>query len=129
MREITICLSLDDEVQVAATLAHELAHAALPDEVGHKHAFAVLVKRLRLAGKPTCTYAGDAFREWVAPILDELGPYPHTRINKLGSAQTTRMVKMSCAACGYIARTTRKNLDTHGAVFCPCNRQRMAVAV
>lgn len=39
--------------------------------------------------------------------------------------QTTRMVKVVCAGCGYVARTTHKWLDEAGAPICPCNQEPM----
>ena len=42
--------------------------------------------------------------------------------------QSTRMVKVVCAGCGYTARTTRKWLDEAGAPICPCNQEPMEAA-
>lgn len=33
--------------------------------------------------------------------------------------EASRLLKVCCASCGYIARTTRKWLDTLGAPLCP----------
>ena len=39
--------------------------------------------------------------------------------------QTTRLIKCSCSACGYTARTSRKWLDTAGAPICPTDKKAM----
>lgn len=38
--------------------------------------------------------------------------------------QGTRLLKISCKSCGYIARTTRLWLDEHGAPFCSCQLRK-----
>ena len=120
-REIFISPVLYDPVEVAQVLVHELLHAALPDGVGHRAPFPRLARQLGLEGRPSATTAGDAFREQVAPLLGQLGPYPHTRITPSTAAPRPRNdLRARCAACGYSARVTRKWLSSIGAPICPC---------
>lgn len=55
--------------ELAATLAHELVHAALPFDVGHEGAFAETVKAIGLDGDPRSTYAGPQFVAWAETSL------------------------------------------------------------
>lgn len=119
--EIFINPLLDDAAQVAGVLAHEMVHAVL-DNGDHKGPFRRLGRAIGLEGKPTEMGAGPKFRERIAWMLEELGPYPHHRL-KLPEGeekkQTTRLLKASCKQCGYTCRVTRKWLDEAGAPICP----------
>ena len=57
---------------------------------------------------------------WAASILANLGAYPHARLNiTRAPKQSTRLIKVACAADGYIARVSRTTLATLGAPICP----------
>lgn len=116
--EILISPVLDDSVEVFAVLVHELAHAAT-DGDGHQGRFPATVRSLSLEGKPSQTYAGDAFKQRFKDLIDGLGPYPHAKLN-VGShkKQSTRMLKAVCPACGYTVRLTSKWLAV-GLPICP----------
>lgn len=47
------------ELEIAATLAHELAHAAVGTKHGHKAPFTRVAYAIGLIGKPTVTVAGE----------------------------------------------------------------------
>lgn len=128
-RQIFISPLLADAREVAHVVAHELAHAALPHEVGHGPRFAKLAKALGLVGKPTSTEGGPDFYAWCEPLLVELGTYPHARLTatERGRKQSTRLLKASCPRCGYPVRITRKWLDEVGAPICPTDEVQMEV--
>jgi hypothetical protein len=128
--EIIISPVLSDVMDVFETLTHELAHAAVGTEHGHKGPFVKLVRALGLEGKPTSTVAGPEFKKLAEPILKKLGPLPHGALTGASSQkkQTTRMIKCVCAECGYVARTTQKWIDLAGAPVCPRDKVRMEVA-
>lgn len=118
---------------VAATLVHELLHAALPPGSKHGPAFKRPALALGLAGKMTATHAGPDLVARLTPVVEDLGPYPHAAltpggISSTGPKQTTRMKKVECSACGYVARTTQKWLDEIGAPICPLDMVSMEVA-
>ena len=57
---------------------------------------------------------------WAGSILANLGAYPHARLNiTRAPKQTTRLIKVACPNCGYIARVSRTNLVAYGAPICP----------
>jgi len=79
-------------------------------------------------GKLTATFAGTELLERCAGWEKELGEYPHAKLDSLKrpvKKQTTRMVKMECKDCGYVARASRKHLEETGACICQCNKQVM----
>ena len=119
-------MSLDNEMEVAHTLAHELVHACVGVEAGHGPAFRKVALAVGLEGKMTDTTAGELFKRYAQPILDRLGPYPHKKLNYSNiKKQNTRMIKATCGECGYAVRLTRKWLDVGGAPICPVDHVQM----
>lgn len=115
---------LTDLVEVMATLAHEMVHAADDGEHQHKGPFVKCVRDLGLEGKATATYAGDEFAEWCRSVSERLGQYPHVGLVPLTTEkkQSTRMLKVEAPCCGYVVRTTQKWLDV-GMPSCPCGNE------
>lgn len=109
--EIFIHPGQDDPLEVAAILAHELAHIVAGIPAKHGPAFKRLVKPLGLEGRACATVPGEGFKSLIAPILARVGPYPHgalgTGVTTRGPTQTTRMVKVKCGSCGYTLRGAR----------------------
>jgi hypothetical protein len=105
-----------DSLEVAAIVAHELIHACRP-EAKHGPKFKAVAISIGLEGNMKATRPGERFGEIVKPILDEIGDYPHARLNASagvssnGPKQSTRMLKCECPECGYTVRTTQKWLD------------------
>jgi len=128
--ELFIHPTLDEPIEVAATLAHELAHVVAGPEAKHGKDFKRLVTPLGLTGRACATVAGEGFIELIKPILKQAGKYPHASLSAGGTStrgpkQSTRMIKVVCEECGYILRTTRSWLQ-HGIPSCPnagCDRQ------
>lgn len=120
---ISISPYLDDSVEVAATLLHELLHAAVGVEHGHKKPFARHLAALGLEGKPTATEAGEAFKQRIAPVLSRLGDYPHAGVDlKNRPKQSTRMLKLLCdneEHDPYIVRASRSTIENIGLPSCP----------
>lgn len=115
---------LTDIVEVVATLAHEMVHAADDGEHKHKGVFVKAVRDLGLEGKATATVAGAGFAEWARGLDTTLGTYPHTGLVPLmvEKKQGTRMLKLEAACCGYVVRTTQKWIDV-GLPACPCGNE------
>jgi hypothetical protein len=118
--EIMVSPVLDDPLDVLGTLAHELVHAAVGLQAGHRGPFRKLALAIGFEGKMTATTAGAAFKQDAAPIIDDLGPYPHASLDASArKKQSTRLLKLECAGCGYTVRITRKWLDHPGPPACP----------
>lgn len=114
---------------VLSVLTHEICHAVAGPQQGHGKKFREIGNAVGLEGKPAQMVAGPdllvRFKQW---IDDDLGPYPHQKLNPAASGvkkQTTRMMKCTCEDCGYVARTTRKWVEEKGTLICPCNGKRM----
>lgn len=115
---------LDDVVEVVATLAHEMVHAADDGEHKHKGPFLRAVRDLGLEGKATATVAGAAFADWARGLDTQIGTYPHVALVPLSveKKQTTRMLKLEADCCGYVVRTTKKWIE-EGLPSCPCGNE------
>lgn len=121
--ELMVSPVLSSPMRVADVLAHELVHAAVGVECGHKGPFKMLARAIGLEGKLTATIAGEAFKRTVQPMLDAVGPYPHAPLDARGDSsgpkkQSTRMLKVACPDCGYTVRLSRTWLE-QGAPLCP----------
>lgn len=123
--QIFISPYLDDiagEQGVLATLVHEVVHAVVGVKESHNKVFKKCATAVGLTGKMTCTTAGPELRVLQEEFAKKLGDYPHGKLDSLKSPvkkQTTRMIKMECPECGYVARTSQKWLDEVGVAHCP----------
>ena len=125
--ELIVTMALDDPMRVADILAHEMVHAIVGTEHGHKKPFRDLALKIGLTGKMTATIAGDAFKHSVKPILKLIGKYPHAKLDyTTQKKQSTRLIKCECELCGYTVRTTRKWIE-FGAPICPIDNQQMEI--
>jgi hypothetical protein len=119
--EMFISPTLDDPVEVGHVTLHEMIHAALPPEVGHRKAFSQAAKKCGLDGpnsKPTATTPNDELVADLKLIIDDLGPYPHKRLDPGGPKDKGRMRLIMCPECGAKYRTTTKWIEENGAPLC-----------
>ncbi len=118
--EIFISPTIDEPVRALDILCHEMVHAIVGIDAGHKGPFAKLARAIGLEGKLTATEAGADLREKLETAVDMLGEFPHAAMTP-GSKTTkqgTRLIKCECEECGYTVRTTQKWLDV-GVPHCP----------
>lgn len=133
--EIFIMPDRIDVMEIAAILCHELIHAAVGLQEGHKGEFAVMMGKLGLLRPYTMSKPGPKFIAWVQPKLDQLGPIPHAALrfsrvkgtpapvegdteeatdesekpsSNAKKKQSTRMLKACCEECGYTVRLSKK---------------------
>lgn len=124
--EIFISPKLADSLDVAQTFVHELIHAAVGVEEGHKGNFKVMAGKMNLGGKMTATVRTPEFDEWMTPIIEKIGKFPHEKLDTDSGGikkQTTRLIKCECPECGYVVRTTAKWIEQAGAPCCPLHGQ------
>jgi hypothetical protein len=120
---IFISPTIDDGVVAVATLLHEVLHASDGCKHGHRAPFSAWIRRVGLDGKPTATKAGSDLEAAIKTWISVLGEYPHRKLNpkdRPTKKQSTRLVKVTCPACGCVCRITRKWLDAIGAPYCAC---------
>lgn len=139
--EIFISPLIDDAFDAAHVTLHELLHAVVGCQHGHRGPFKRAAKRIGFIGKPTCTVPGEALAARIrSRILPDLGPYPHARlmhpdidVEVVGIPEpettktNTRLIKVACDNCGYVARVARKWLVHPGPPLCPCSETPMVV--
>lgn len=66
---------------------------------------------------------------WAELILENLGEYPHAKIEITAAPkQTTRLIKVACLNDGYIARVSRSTLVNLGSPICPACNQSLVEA-
>ena len=126
---IIISMVIEDGVAALDILAHELVHAAVGNEHAHKGPFKTLARAIGLEGKLTATTAGVELTKTLKAIVKKIGKYPHSKIDfDSRKKQSTRMVKIECLFCGFIARASRSALEKCGHPTCGCGEELVAVS-
>lgn len=76
-----------DPVSVINVLLHEMIHACVGTNLGHKGPFRKLAKEFGLSGKMTATHAEEGSELFMKMkiIIERLGAYPHAAMNKRDS--------------------------------------------
>jgi hypothetical protein len=122
--EILISPVLAEPVSVLDCLVHELVHAAVGVECGHRGPFRRVALAVGLSGPMTATVAGPKLASRLNALAKQLGPYPHAELDasKRGRRQGTRLRKVTCTDpnCGCVLRMTRTWLVTVGPPTCGC---------
>lgn len=82
--QIFICPSIAEPTRVLDILLHEMIHAAVGIEAGHRGPFRKLAKEFGLSGKMTATVAeeGSELHRTLSSMADAIGPYPHAAMQK-----------------------------------------------
>lgn len=118
---IFVCPTLGDPEKILGVLLHEMIHAAVGVECGHRGAFRALARSVGLAGPMTATHVPKEsdLHEVVGEISERLGPYPHSPLMKTAANRRPPAggwVKFqSKNADDYILRVSPKALEEHGA--------------
>lgn len=123
--EMFISPVLSDPCRVLDVLAHEMVHAIVGLDCGHKGPFKKCAMTIGLTGKMTATIAGPELIKRLNALANQLGPYPHAEIISAHNGQKkqgTRMLKVECPACGYVVRTTVQWID-RGLPTCCCGEE------
>ena len=92
-----------DTATVLSVLVHELVHAAVGTEAGHRGDFIRVAKRVGLVKPWTATTASPELAAKLAGLAGELGELPHVAMDVPGKTQTTRMKLWECG-CGVKIR-------------------------
>lgn len=125
----------DNAYDVAATLIHELLHAAVGLQEGHGKKFREAARAIGVRSRrPTETAIGPELTEMVVGLLKGLPPWPHEPIMLLEGGPrkkkaSSRLHTLKCPECGYTVYITKKWLD-HGLLHanglqCPIDQYRL----
>lgn len=122
--EIFVSPGIDDPLHVLAILTHELGHAIAGVEVQHKKPFREVVKTVGMVKPFTEPQVNDELKAKLTQINTKLGPYPHAllKLPVKSGQKGSRLLKVQCPKCEYVARVTRKWLDEAGAPLCPIHK-------
>ncbi len=126
--EIFVSPCIGKALDAAGVLAHELCHAALPANAGHKKPFIQLGEAIGLEGNPREMLPGAALRAKLSKLINEVGPFPHatldlTKMPKKSSRK--RWIKITCPGCEWAGKTTQMHIDA-GLPTCHCGEQMEA---
>ena len=109
---------------------HEFIHAVDDCRNGHKGPFRKMALAMGLCGPMRATHPGPELTERLNVLSDQLGPYPHARLDatEIPGKQSTRLIKFVCNRPGhrYSAWTTRMWLD-EGTPTCVCGSKMSEV--
>ena len=126
VNQIFISPALADPIEVIDTLVHELVHAV--DDCQHKHGkeFKKIALRLGMQGPMRSAGAGPALKEKLLALANELGPYPHGKL-QAPSRKVSRPARprAKCPECSYQVPMLKKFL-AFGPPLCPQHRVEMA---
>ena len=117
--EIFIHPSIAESNRVVDILIHELCHAVVGIEAGHKTPFKLCAEAVGLTGKMTATIATPELNEQITEWVSDMGEYPHAPLVQSGiKKQSTRMIKCVCSRCDYQVYTSKKWIEVSIPV-CP----------
>ena len=113
------------EFEHIETLAHELIHATVGTQEGHKGKFKACALAIGFVGPMTSTPSGDKMKACINKIISMVGPYPAGKLNINNRKKVkTYMIKCQCPECGYTVRTTQQWL-AYGDPICPVDNVGM----
>jgi hypothetical protein len=123
--EIFINPVKDDPLEVSAILVHELTHAAVGLSAKHTGKFQEVVTAFGLLGPMTSSVLGPIFIAYVTPLLAEVGPYPHAKLDARGissnpESRSGKLLRAKCPESGYTIYLTKTWHARHGLPLCPC---------
>jgi hypothetical protein len=124
--ELFVSPQLTEGARILDVLAHELVHATVGTEAGHRKLFRDCALRIGLQGPMRATTAGPEFTTWTQTLFKRIGPYPAGFLIDTPK-QKARMLKCECLTCGYTVRITRKWLTLAGPPICPTDKVQMTV--
>ncbi len=126
--ELFISPVLDESLEVAGTVCHEMAHVAAGIEAKHGKGFVRICNHVGLTqGKPTSVMPGQQLNEELAKVIKKLGVYPHQGIvGQVKAAKPSTMVTLECE-CGFTCTTSAKKLGEVGSFpTCGCGEPMTA---
>jgi len=124
VNRVSLNPGIDDSLKAAAVLTHELIHAILDNQDGHKLRFAKIAKAVGFAVPLDQFNPTPALFDALQPYIDFLGPIPTDAVllpsYRAKPKQKSRQIKCECSACGFTFRAPMKQLiKLHAESPCP----------
>lgn len=117
--QIFISPRLSESLEVLGTLLHELLHASVGCQHGHRKPFSQAARLVGLAGPPTATVVGDALRPVLLGYVERVGTYPHAAISIRAKARVGSRLRLYQCDCEPPVKV-RVASDTFAAVCQVC---------
>lgn len=112
---------LECPVRILDVLLHELIHAGVGIEHGHRGQFARVAKACGLVGKPSATTAGEGLSLRLNAISESLGPLPHAALTVGDAPKAGSRLRLYECECPVKVRVASDYFDATcnacGAVF------------
>jgi hypothetical protein len=96
-----------EPLEVLRTVLHEMIHAVVGTEEGHRGKFAVMARQVGFEKPWTATPLSEALKLSLGELVKGLGDYPHIGLNPAVKKQGTRM-KLWVCSCGVKLRRAGK---------------------
>lgn len=129
---IFISPTQSDDIEVLAILVHELIHAAVGCEEGHKGRFKTVARAIGLEGKLTTTVVSpqSPLYSELKKIAKTLGKYPHSKMHpkrkfKIDPYKWPRL--KSATIPGYTFVMSPKLIQSHGLPKDPLGSEMVVV--
>ncbi len=121
--ELFISPTLDEPLDVAGCLTHELGHVVAGVEAKHGKDFVKVCKRVGLTnGKPRVVLPGPELSEKLRKIIEKVGHYPHVALVPLMKPKkASNSVSLECQ-CGCRCTMGIKWLEEVGKPTCACGQ-------
>jgi hypothetical protein len=114
-RVILVSPVIDAPLEVLDTLLHEMIHAALPADAGHRAPFSRICRRIGLVKPWTATTPSPELKTKLEGYLKKLGPWPGGHLI-VKPKEKGRQMKAECG-CGRILRCAKKTFEA-GPILC-----------
>lgn len=118
--EIFVSPRSHESVDLLVTVLHELIHAAVGNEAGHKAPFAKVALAVGLLPPMRSTPPSDDLVALFRAYIASRGEYPAGAIEGMlpgKKKQKTHLLKATCSGCGMVFRVTAKWADR--VIECP----------
>ena len=133
--EIFVDPMSDDDLDVAASLAHERIHTILGIAEGHGRNFAHLALAIGLRLPATSTTPGERFIAWFNNVKKEIGRYPHASLEYNSAPmfykkqKSDTFLSVRCPECDYYAKIPTYHAIKGPRVQCPHDHGPLLTAV
>ena len=97
--QIFISPRMAESVTVLGILLHELIHASVGNQYGHRKEFSQAARACGLEGPPTATVVGDKLRPVLVQYVQTSGIYPHAAIRPVPKAKKGSRLRLYECLC------------------------------
>lgn len=108
---IFVSPTIANPLRVLDVLLHEMIHAAVGTQHGHRGRFVTVARACGLVGKPTATVAGEDLARRLNTVSESLGSLPHAALTVGVTARPGSRLRLYECACRIKIRAATDSLD------------------